>query len=333
MSKRSGSHHKGSGIDSHSGIHMEGFDIDSHSGIHMEGSGIDSRSDIHPWWDQLSPAADAVWSKASKEAGPKAAKSLDALIVLGSGLGDAASRWPAVASWSPGEIPGSVPSTVTGHAGSYLWARVAERNVLIQQGRVHLYEGGGLSSVLFATRLAYRLGARWLLLTNAAGGLDPSLEPGTILILEDQISLLLGRAVGRRNLSRPQGRFLTGSPFDRGWVRRLSSLADESGIACRRGILAGGLGPTYETAAEVEVMRRLGATAGTMSTVIEALEGRALGMRVGGISCISNMATGLSESPLDHDEVLALGKRMSRWVGDLLEGALRDGPDDSSGES
>jgi purine-nucleoside phosphorylase len=283
----------------------------------------------HPWWDDLSPAVEAIRSKLSRVKDPPPEGSLDALIVLGSGLGDVVSRWPSVTSWRPGEIRGAVPSTVSGHAGTFHWVRIGERNVLIQKGRVHLYEGGGLASVLFATRLAYRLGARWLLLTNAAGGLDPSLEPGMVLILEDQISLFLGRALGKRNASRPEGCIPRGSPFDQGWVHRLSHVADELEIATRRGVLAGGLGPTYETAAEVEAMRRLGATAGTMSTVMEALEGRSLGMRVGGISCITNMATGMSSTPLDHHEVLVLGRRCSQWVGELLDRALLEGPDDS----
>lgn len=281
------------------------------------------------WWKAATPAAEVV-------GGALAGKTLDALLVLGSGLSGVAERWPAVASWGSGDLPGAPAPTVTGHRGSYRLARVGKRVVFIQQGRTHFYEGLGIEPVLFTVRLARRLGARWLLLTNAAGSLDPQIPPGTLVVLEDQISFLLGRALGNRAAwGRPEGtarrtiRRATiprGSPYDAGWVRSLRELADAKGIAATTGVLGGGLGPNYETSAEVRAMRLMGAHAGTMSTVLEASEGRSLGMRVGGISCISNLATGLSSSALDHDEVLELGKTLAASVGVLLDAALRRGP-------
>jgi simple sugar transport system permease protein len=276
-----------------------------------------------PWWDGLEPAA-AFMERALAGIRPRA------LVVLGSGMGEVARRWETVGAWEAEEIPGYPRSTVAGHAGRLTAVRLGACVALVQQGRVHFYEGGGLGAVLFATRLAHRLGASWLLLTNAAGGLDPSLRPGMILVLEDLVSLFLGRAFGRgpERLSGAPGRWLRGSPFDPGWVRRLEEESLRLQLPARRGILAGGLGPAYETAAEVEAWRRLGAHAGTMSTALEALEGRALGMRVGGLSLITNMATGLSTAALDHEEVLALGREAARGVGRLLERALTLGPAD-----
>ena len=279
------------------------------------------------WWESLTPGVEEIQRSLGR------ARRLDALLVLGSGLGDAVSRWTARKSWGPGALPGSGRPTVAGHSGSFHWMTVGEskggrtREVLVQQGRVHLYEGGGLDGCLFATRLAFRLGAPWLLLTNAAGAIDSALRPGMLLILHDLVSLAMGRGLSQGGrLGRPANGFAAGSPFDRGWVRRLTDLAAELGIPARSGILGGSTGPAYETAAEVEAWRRIGAHAGTMSTVIEALEGRALGMKVGGISFLSNMATGLGGGHVDHEDVIALAKTASVTLGALLERALAEGP-------
>lgn len=279
---------------------------------------------LFPWWESLAPAAGAVKKILAQNPSSK----LDAFLVLGSGMGDVIKRWTPLATWQPGELPGAPVSTVSGHAGAFHLLEVGGKRVLVQQGRVHLYEEGDLDNVLFMTRLAYRLGARWLLLTNAAGGIDPRLEAGMLVILEDQISLFMGRGFGwsPSRLTPPRTTYPIGSPFHPGWVKRLTLLARELKIPAQKGVLAGGLGPNYETAAEVNAWRQAGAHAATMSTVMEAFEGRGLGLLVGGISFISNMATGLSKADLTHEEVIALGRRAARSIGELLEKALIEGP-------
>jgi purine-nucleoside phosphorylase len=168
--------------------------------------------------------------------------------------------------------------------------------------------------------LAAALGARWILLTNAAGSLDPRLTPGTLMVAQDHIRIFLGpRAVGNRE----QGPPLRGSIYHADRVGSLFRHLGGEGLPVVRGVLAGCLGPSYETAAEVEMMRRLGASAACMSTVLEAEEAARQGMEVAALSLLTNLATGLASRPLTHQEVVdtarQLAPALARGLAELLE--------------
>jgi inosine/guanosine/xanthosine phosphorylase family protein len=228
-------------------------------------------------------------------------------VVLGSGLGVLMDAWrPRVLAESDC-IPGYPRSTVPGHGGRVAVVGWEQHAVLVFQGRVHFYEGYGRAEVTFAVHLAAALGAQWMLLTNASGSVDPLLTPGTILVIEDHFHLFMGRHAARGAAPGPS---LRGSPYSEKRTREAFGILGQEGLHTVRGVLFGGLGPTYETAAEVEMIRRLGADVGCMSTVIEAEEAARLGLEVAAVSLVTNLCTGLSARPLDHGEVVALGERV-----------------------
>jgi purine-nucleoside phosphorylase len=236
-------------------------------------------------------------------------------VVLGSGLGGLLDAWPCEASFGPEELPGYPRSTVPGHAGRVVIVRWGRRRGLVLQGRVHFYEGHGRPAVTFGVRLAAALGCRWILLTNAAGATDMRLAPGTVMVVEDHVRLTIG---GRAVAGAPAGPGLCGSPFDGRRTEQLFRELGAQGLRVVRGVLFGGLGPNYETAAEVEMIRRMGGHAACMSTVIEAEEAARLGLEVAAVSLITNLATGLCARPLDHDEVVA----MAAEIGPELAGGV-----------
>ncbi len=242
--------------------------------------------------------------------------------VLGSGLGGLLDGWKPVAFFSPDDLPGYPRSTVEGHAGRAAVVRWGEQAGLVFQGRVHVYEGCRRPEVTFGVRLAAALGCRWILLTNAAGATDPRLTPGTIMVVEDHVRLLLGgRALGT---TVTPGTRLRGSPYDARRTERLFRELSLARLRVVRGVLVGGLGPNYETAAEVEMIRRLGGHAACMSTVIEAEEAARLGMDTVALSLITNLATGLTPRRLDHDEVVAIADRMGPDLSRALARVVAD---------
>ena len=238
-------------------------------------------------------------------------------IVLGSGLGSLVDEVDAILSVPYEEIPGMPVSTVSGHAGRFVFGRLAGRRVLVAQGRVHLYEGRTAEEVTAAVRFMDALGVKKLVLTNAAGSLRADFAPGTWMMLSDHLNLtgtspLLGGAnfVDMTAVYSPDLR------------AHFSRLAAEEKIALHEGVYAGLLGPQYETPAEVRMLRTLGADAVGMSTVLEAIQARALGMEVAAFSCLTNMAAGLSTGALDHGEVLATGRAAAEQLVRLLARAL-----------
>jgi purine-nucleoside phosphorylase len=244
-------------------------------------------------------------------------------IVLGSGLGDFADTLLDAIATPYGELPHWPASGVVGHTGRLVIGNVAGKRVAALAGRVHFYEGHDLAAVVFATRVMGRLGARRLILTNAAGGINTGLAPGALMIVDDHINLLGTNPLVGENDDRFGSRFPDMSEV---YSARLRRIADEAaaakGIAVRHGVYVAVHGPSYETPAEIRYLRTIGADAVGMSTVPEAIAARHMGLEVLGISCISNMAAGVLPQPLSHDEVLETTHRVRGSFIALLEGII-----------
>jgi purine-nucleoside phosphorylase len=247
----------------------------------------------------------------------------DVAMVLGSGLGDYANVLEDAQSIPYAEIPHMPLSSVAGHAGNLVIGTKAGKRIVTMQGRAHLYEGRSASEVVFGVRLTARLGAKTLIVTNAAGGISPALEPGDLMAITDQLNL-----TGTSSLVGPVdeelgSRFVDMTDaFTTELVELASRVANRLGFRLKRGVYAGLLGPQYETPAEVRMLRTLGADAVGMSTVLEVLAARHMGLRVVGISCISNLAAGLSEGSLSHREVQETAQRVQPRFQSLLSGIL-----------
>lgn len=245
-------------------------------------------------------------------------------VVLGSGLGAWADTLADRVVVPYAEVPGMPTSSVVGHAGNLVIGRVGQHVAACLQGRVHLYEGHAPDRVVFGVRLLARLGCRSVVLTNAAGGIRRTFAPGDLMLLSDHLNLM-----GENPLRGPNdARFGTRFPdMTEAYSRKLREAAiaagRETGVRLHEGVYAGLLGPTYETPAEIHMLRTLGADAVGMSTVPEVIALRHMGVRVGAISCITNLAAGLSPTPLNHAEVEETAKRtkaaftslLSAWVG------------------
>ncbi len=234
---------------------------------------------------------------------------VETALILGSGLGGLADRVEGAIPIPFRAIPGFPPSNVPGHAGRFVAGMLGGRRVIVAAGRYHLYEGHTLETVALPARVLHACGVRTLFVSNAAGGINRTLRPGDLMIIEDHLNLmsrtpLLGPA-------RPgETRFPDMSaPYDAALIRVLRGAALECGIPIASGVYAALLGPAYETPAEIRMLERLGADAVGMSTVPEVLMARALGMRVAAVSCITNVASGLSPTPLSHADVLEMTAR------------------------
>jgi purine-nucleoside phosphorylase len=244
-------------------------------------------------------------------------------VVLGSGLGPWADELRSLTRIPYAEIPNMPRSTVVGHAGNLCLGYATEVPVACLQGRGHLYEGHALDKVVFGVRLLARLGCRAVLLTNAAGGLAPSFVPGDLMLIEDHLNLMGRNPLIGPNIDALGPRFpdMT-EAYDAGLRKAAREAADETGVALQAGIYAGLLGPTYETPSEIRMLRTLGADAVGMSTVPEVIALRHMGVRTAAVSCITNLAAGLSPTKLDHSEVEATAQRsrdrftrlLSAWV-------------------
>lgn len=225
-------------------------------------------------------------------------------LILGSGWGDVAEAFAAFAEIPYAEIPGLGAAGVAGHAGRLLLVGPAERTLLIFQGRRHWYEGEGWTPIAAPIYIARRLGAAVVLLTNAAGGIREDLRAGDLMIVCDHIN-----AMGVHPLIGPHRPFWgprfpdQTAVYDPALRARLRAAAEAAGISIREGVYLAASGPTYETPAEVEAFRRVGADAVGMSTVPEAILAHAAGLRVAAVSCISNLAAGRASAPLSHEEV------------------------------
>ena len=233
-------------------------------------------------------------------------------VVLGSGLGDFADALRPTLTVATREIPDYPPVTVTGHKGRVIAALWGGKNLLVFQGRVHFYECDDYAMVLHPVALAAALGCRILIVTNAAGGINRTFRPGDLMIITDQIDLTMsGIPPGSPPVSQKP-------LYDRELADRVAEVAGKKGIQLRSGIYAAVKGPSYETAAEVEMIHRIGGDAVGMSTAKEVAYAVQLGMRVLGISCITNKAAGIDSSKLDHAEVTEVGRRVRLEFSTLL---------------
>jgi purine-nucleoside phosphorylase len=246
-------------------------------------------------------------------------------VVLGSGLGAFAEQLSDSTRISYGDIPGMPASTVPGHAGSLRVGHLGEARVVCLEGRVHLYEGHPIERVVFGARLLARLGCEVVIVTNAAGGIRDTFVPGDLMLITDHINLtghnpLIGAGVGNA------ARFVD---MTRAYDVDLAELARRAagglGIPLREGVYAALLGPSYETPAEIRMLRTLGADAVGMSTASEVIALRQLGVRIGAMSCITNAAAGISAAVLDHEDVQRVAAEsrgrfvalLSQWIRDI----------------
>lgn len=240
-------------------------------------------------------------------------------MILGSGLGSFADKLEGARKLSFERIPGFAASTIVGHAGNLVCGRAGALDVLAMQGRIHYYEGHDMQRVAFPARMLVAAGCRTLILTNAAGGVDPSLSPGEIVILRDHLSLLPVSPLRGPNDDTLGPRFPDMSEVYAASLRKLARKAGESlGLKLREGVYAALPGPSYETPAEVKMLRGLGADLVGMSTVPEAIVARHMGARVLGLSCVTNLAAGITEQPLSHDEVTETAARVRAQFEQLL---------------
>ncbi|MDZ7266257.1 MAG: purine-nucleoside phosphorylase [candidate division KSB1 bacterium] len=245
-------------------------------------------------------------------------------IILGSGLGSFADSMQDTEILPTAQIPEYPRSTVAGHAGCWIIGRVGGKRLLALQGRVHTYEGYPASVVGFPVHLMAELGVKRLIVTNAAGGLNPLFRPGDLMLIDDHINFMF------TNPLRGQHRREWGerwpdmhAPYDPGLQGVALEAARQLGIPLRRGVLFASKGPSYETAAEVRMAQRLGADAATMSTVPEVLVAVARRLEVLGISCITNLCTGLTSQKLDHAEVTEVANRISTTFQKLLHAIIK----------
>lgn len=225
-------------------------------------------------------------------------------IMLGSGLGGLAHRIEDVRSIPYAELPGFVEPTVPGHAGRLLAGTLGGRPVVALAGRFHVYEGHSAAMAAFPVRVLHELGAPILLVSNAAGALNRALRPGDLMIIRDHVNLSWRNPLTGPVIAGDERFPDMSDPYDPALRRLLAEAAVAVGLVPHEGVYFGLAGPAYETRAEVRMLGRLGADAVGMSTVHEAIVARAIGMRVAGVSCITNMATGIGDQPVNHDEVL-----------------------------
>ncbi|HEY5617189.1 MAG TPA: purine-nucleoside phosphorylase [Vicinamibacterales bacterium] len=267
-------------------------------------------------YERLTTAVDAIRRRCGTE--PP-----DTAIVLGSGLGDFADTLLDSVVTPYGEIPYWPDSRVVGHAGRLVIGNVAGRRVAALAGRVHVYEGHDLETVVFATRVMGRLGVKKMILTNAAGGINTGFAQGALMIIDDHINLLGSSPLIGWNDERLGPRFPDMSEV---YSLRLRGVADAAaaaaGVPIAHGVYAAVHGPSYETPAEIRYLRTIGADAVGMSTVPEAIAARHMRVEVLGVSCITNMAAGVFAGPLKHEEVLETARRVRGAVMALLGGII-----------
>jgi purine-nucleoside phosphorylase len=244
-------------------------------------------------------------------------------LVLGSGLGAFADEFANATRVPYGRIPGFPRPTIEGHAGCLVIGKVGEVPVAAMQGRVHLYEGYSIADVVFPLRVLGRLGIRAAILTNAAGAINPGFGQGALVVIRDHINLqgtnpLIGpndERFGPRFPDMSQAYWKAYRDFTRAEAARL-------GIPIREGVYAAVTGPSFETPAEIRYLKSIGADMVGMSTVPEVIVARHMGLRVLGISCLTNMAAGILDQPITHAEVLETGERVRTQFVALLRAVI-----------
>lgn len=258
--------------------------------------------------DRIERAAEAL----SRLGGPEVA------VILGSGLSDVLPL-EGKRSLSFAEVPGFPVPTVAGHAGRVEVGKVGDREVLVQRGRIHYYEGYDLAEVVIPVRTYALLGVKTLVITNASGGIAEGFHPGDLVLIADHINMLGANPLRGPNLERLGPRFpdMT-QAYDPGLRELARGGGKELGIELKEGVYLATMGPSYETPAEIRAFKVLGADLVGMSTVPEVIAARHAGLRVLGISCVTNYAAGLAGEPLSHQEVIETTRRKAAELSRLL---------------
>ena len=261
--------------------------------------------------EQIDEAADAIRKRISHR--PRIG------MILGSGLNSLADSVQNAQILPYRELPHWPVSTVHGHAGQLVIGELEGQPVLVMQGRIHFYEGYSMSQITLPVRVMQRLRLEMMFVTNAAGGVNPEFVPGDVMLISDHLNLMGDNPLRGSNDERFGPRFPDMSAV---YAPELQEMVVEEakaiGTEVRRGIYGALSGPSYETPAEIHLLRGLGADAVGMSTVPEAIVARHMGMEVLGISCITNMAAGISDEPINHEEVMATGDRVREIFALLL---------------
>jgi purine-nucleoside phosphorylase len=239
-------------------------------------------------------------------------------LVIGSGLGGITKEIAKPVTIAYGDIPHFPKSTVAGHAGQMIFGEFAGKKLMVLSGRFHYYEGRGLAEITYPIHVVDALGAKILIVTNAAGGINPQYKPGDLMIIEDHINFmgvnpLIGGANGNGI------KFVDMTQAYSGRLReKLDAAAEKLQMPIWRGVYLATTGPSYETPAEVKAFAWIGADAVGMSTVPEVIMARYHNLEVAGLSCITNLAAGISSKKLSHDEVLEVGRASQEKLGKLL---------------
>jgi purine-nucleoside phosphorylase len=241
----------------------------------------------------------------------------DVAVILGSGLNSLVQDPPRERTIAYQEIAELPRSSVKGHFGRFVLGEIGTTRTVFAQGRAHLYEGHSARAVTAGIRFLARAGVERVILTNAAGSTNPQFAPGSWMMITDQINFC-----GVTPLLGEESFVDMTNAYSLGWREQFAQAARERKLTLHEGVYAGVIGPQYETPAEVKMLRALGADAIGMSTVCEAIQARALGLEVAGFSCLTNWASGLNQSALTHEEVLAVGARAAGTLRELLAAAL-----------
>ncbi len=241
-------------------------------------------------------------------------------VVLGSGLGGFTELLHVTERIGYHELPGMPESTVPGHDGAFLFAKLADKDILVASGRNHLYEGHSARAATEGIRFMYECGVKKLVLSNAAGTLNPKYKPGEWMGISDHINL-----TGKTPFKGGANFHDMSEVYSPAFREQLATAARKRKFALHEGVYAAVLGPQYETPAEVRMIRGFGADAVGMSTVHEAMQAKALGLEVAGLSCLTNWGAGMPGASLNHDDVLAAGEKASAELGEMLAAIVLEG--------
>ncbi len=252
-------------------------------------------------------------------------------LVLGSGLGNFADEIKTVLTVNYDEIPQFPKSTVSGHRGRFIFGYIGKKSVVAMQGRVHYYEGYDIDDVVMPIRLMGLLGAKTIVLTNAAGGINTNFVQGDLMLIRDHIASFVPSPLRGENSEELGPRFPDMSNiYSEGLCRLIETSAEHLGLSLKKGVYLQVSGPQYETPSEISAYRILGADAVGMSTACEAIAAKHMGLYVCGISCITNMASGISKTPLSHDEVKETAAKISVDFSKLVKDFLRRIPSEEA---
>lgn len=238
-------------------------------------------------------------------------------IVLGSGLGDFAEHLTKIKSIETSDIPGYPLSTIVGHAGDIILCSHSGKNILLFKGRIHLYEGYDISKVILPAKIANSFGSKYLIVTNAAGGIADDMQPGDLMVIEDVFfSHYKSKFAGLGNRNRIPNKLSSDL------IEFVLKTGEQEKIDLKSGTYAFSLGPSYETPAEIQFLKKAGCDAVGMSTVPEIIFSQDSEMKVIGISCITNLAAGISKTKLTHDEVTETANQVKSKFADLLKAII-----------